>query len=78
MDDEHGNYVILQADCCGGHYLQGTIIYIRLIDGKIWVQYDSTEYMVANELVDVGVPKTEIVLGFRHPSVKQYIGFSVI
>lgn len=74
FDDEHGNYVLLQAGWRGNEYLQGSVIHIQLIDNKIWIQYDGTEYGVANELVDAGIPKTEIMLGFRHPSVRQYTG----
>lgn len=76
FDDEHGNYVLLQAGWRGDDYLQGAVIHIQLIDGKIWVQYDGTEYGVANELVDAEIPKSDIVLGFRHPSVRQYTGFA--
>lgn len=77
FDDEHGNYVLLQAGWRGDEYLQGSIIHIQLIDSKIWIQYDGTEYGVANDLVDAGIPKADIVLGFRHPSVRQYTGFAV-
>ncbi len=78
FDDEHGNYVLLQAGWRGDDYLQGAIIHIQLIGDKIWVQYDGTEYGVANELADAGIPKSDIVLGFRHPSVRQYTGFSIV
>lgn len=78
FDDEHGNYVLLQAGWRGDEYLQSSVIHIQLIDGKIWVQYDGTEYGIANELVDAGISKTEIVLGFRYPSVRQYTGFAVV
>ncbi len=43
FDDEHCNYALLQAGWRGDDYLHGAIIHIRLIDGKIWVQYDGTE-----------------------------------
>ena len=49
-----------------------------MIDNKIWIQYDGTEYGGANELVDAGIPKTDIVLGFRHPSVRKHTGFAVV
>lgn len=78
FDDEHGNYVLLQVGWRGDEYFQGSIIHIQLIDGKMWIQYDGTEYGVANDLVDAGVPKTDIVLGFRHPSVRQYTGFAEV
>jgi len=78
FDDEHGNYVLLQAGWRGDDYLQGAVIHIQLIDGKIWIQYDGTEEGVATELVDAGIPKSDIVLGFRHPSVRQYTGFALL
>jgi hypothetical protein len=48
-----------------------------LIDGKIWIQYDGTEEGVATELLEAGVPKAHIVLGFRHPSERKYSGLAV-
>lgn len=77
FDDEHGNYVLLQAGWRGDDYLQGAVIHVQLIDNKVFVQYDGTGYGVANELVDAGIPKSAIVLGFRHPSVRQYTEFSI-
>ena len=50
---------------------------IRLIDGKIWIRYDGTEEGVATELLEAGVPKGHIVLGFRHPSERKYSGLAV-
>ncbi|QLQ31819.1 MAG: XisI protein [Candidatus Thiothrix singaporensis] len=77
FDDEHANYALLQAGWDGDDYLHGAIIHIRLIDGKIWIQYDGTEEGVATELLDAGVPKKHIVLGFRHPSERKYTGLAV-
>ena len=36
-------------------------------DGKIWVQHDGTEIGVANELVELGVAKEDIVLAYHPP-----------
>ena len=49
----------------------------QLIDGKIWIQYDCTEEGVATELLETGVLKAHIVLGFRHPSERKYTGLAV-
>ncbi|RMG69569.1 MAG: hypothetical protein D6722_10035 [Bacteroidetes bacterium] len=43
----------------------------------IWVQRDATEYGVANELVDLGVPREDIVLGFQAPFNRPYTDFVV-
>jgi hypothetical protein len=53
------------------------IIHIDIIDGKLWVQADGTEYGVAQELVDAGVPKDRIVLGFKSPEARKYTDFAV-
>ena len=50
----------------------GCPIHIDIKDGKIWIERDFTEVGVANELVELGVPKTDIVLAFRSPFVRQF------
>ena len=52
----------------------GVVVHISIIGGKIWIQHDGTEEGVATEL---SVPKAHIVLGFRHPSERQYTGLAV-
>ncbi len=56
-------------------YLHATPIHLDLIGDKIWIQYDDTEEGVATDLLAAGVPKEDIVLGFRHPQVRQYTEF---
>jgi hypothetical protein len=53
------------------------LIHVEIIDGKIWVQNDGTEYGVAQELVDQGVPKDRIVLGFMAPERRKFSEFAV-
>ncbi|WP_347239853.1 element excision factor XisI family protein [Oscillatoria sp. FACHB-1406] len=43
----------------------------------MWVQHDGTEIEMADELVKLGVPKEDIVLGFQEPFVRPYTGFAV-
>ncbi|MEM9215536.1 MAG: XisI protein [Cyanobacteria bacterium P01_F01_bin.150] len=43
--------------------------YIRLVNGKVWIEEDLTEDGIANDFIEAGVPKTDIVLGFQHPRV---------
>jgi hypothetical protein len=46
-------------------------------DGKIWIQHDGTERGVANELVELGVPKDDIVLAYQPPYKRPYTTFAV-
>lgn len=48
-----------------------------IVDEKIWIQQNNTEAMIADELVERGVPATDIVLGFVVPDARQFSGFAV-
>lgn len=37
-------------------------------DGKIWIQHDGTDLVLAQWLIDRGVPKKDIVLAFHAPA----------
>jgi XisI protein len=75
FDDERGGYLVLDIGWNDDNYLHATPIHINLIDRKIWIQYDDTEEGVATDLLAAGVPNEDIVLGFRHPRVRQYTEF---
>jgi XisI protein len=77
FDDERGQYLILDMGWNGDKYLHATPIHISLVDDKVWVQYDDTEEGVATDLVAEGVSKDDIVLGFRHPKIRQHTGFAM-
>jgi len=55
----------------------GSVIHIDIINDKIWIQHDGTSPGVALELVEAGVPRTDIVLGFRPAYVRQYTDYAV-
>jgi hypothetical protein len=77
FDDERGQYLVLDLGWNGDQYLHATPIHVSLVDNKVWIQYDDTEEGIANDLMEAGIPKGDIVLGFRHPKVRQYTGFAV-
>jgi XisI protein len=77
FDDDRGQYLILDIGWSGDQYLHATPIHLSLINDKVWIQYDDTEEGVANDLLEAGIPKEDIVLGFRHPKIRQHTGFAV-
>lgn len=50
----------------------GCVIHIEIRAGKIWIQRDGTEVGIANELIEAGVPKSDIVLGYRSPYMRKF------
>jgi len=55
----------------------GCLLHIDIKDGKIWIQYDGTEGGIAYQLLELGVPKEDIVLGFQPSKVRQYTEFAI-
>jgi hypothetical protein len=55
----------------------GSTVYLRIKDGKIWVEEDLTEMGVTEDLLAAGVPKHDIVLGFQHPRERSLTEFAV-
>ena len=77
IDEKKGHYEVMQVGWMGSQRIHGSVIHIDLIDDKIWIQYDGTSPGVALELVEAGVPRESIVLGFRPPHVRPHTGFAV-
>ena len=46
-------------------------------NGKIWLMENNTDIRVAEELVKLGVPRHDIVLGFQPPSVRPMTDYAV-
>lgn len=59
------------------YQLYGVLIHIDLKNNKVWIQYDGTEVGVANELLERGIPREDIVLAYHSPFMRQYDGFAV-
>ena len=57
--------------------IHGSLFHIDIKDGIIWIQHDGTEEGIANRLVEMGVPKTDIVLAFHAPFRRQFTEFAV-
>ena len=54
-----------------------TVMHFDIKDDKIWIQQNTTELDVAQALVDMGVPKDDIVLGLHPPYKRPYTGYGV-
>ncbi|QLE43005.1 XisI protein [Nostoc sp. C052] len=55
----------------------GCLLHLDIKNGKIWIQYDGTEDGIASELLKLGVPYKDIVLGFQPARVRSDTEFAV-
>ena len=75
-DDERGRYMLLEWGWQDEERVQRIVLYVRLIDGKFWIEEDWTEEGIATDLLAAGVPNTDIVLGFQPPDMRPYTEFA--
>ena len=77
-DDEHGHYLLYFNGWKGEKRTYGCFLHIDVKDdGKVWLQFDGTDLKVAQELVEKGIPRTDIVLGFHAPYKRPLTDFAV-
>lgn len=77
FDTERDHYQLMRTGWHDEHRVYGCVMHFDIKDGKIWIQYDGTDFDLANKLVELGVPKEDIVLGFQPPYRRPYSGFGV-
>lgn len=74
MDEMRDHYQLVHIGWDDAHRIYGCLIHIDIKDEKIWIQHNSTELDVDDDLIEQGVAKEDIVLGFRMPVAKPLIG----
>jgi hypothetical protein len=77
FDLERDRYQVVHVGWSHKRRVYGCVLHLDIKDGKIWIQHDGTEGGIANELVERGVPKHDIVLGFHSPFKRQFTEFAV-
>lgn len=71
FDFARDRYLVLHSGWRGESRIYGCAIHLDLIDGKVWIQNNSTEVDPCPELVKLGVDAKDIVLGFRSPAFRD-------
>jgi hypothetical protein len=77
FDLQRGHFQILSIGWQQNQFIFAIIMHIDIIGDKIWIQQNNTEVMLADELIQKGISKSDIVLGFQPPSVRPHTGFAV-
>ncbi len=77
FDEEHDQYMLVNVGWSGRKRFRGTTVYLRLRNGKIWVEEDWLEDGIVKDLLAGGVPKDDIVLAFQHPEMRPFTEFAV-
>jgi hypothetical protein len=77
FDEERDHYQLVYEGWNGFERVHGSVIHVDIRNDKVWIQHDGTEDGIAEELVDAGIPRDHIVLGFHLPEKRKYTEFAV-
>ena len=76
-DLENNHFRLLQTGWQNHRYVFTVVFHFDIKNGKVWFQRNITDKDVVDELMEMGIARQDIVLGFRAPEVRPYSGFAV-
>ena len=77
IDRDKDHYEVMHVGWDKARRVQGSVVHIDIINGKVWVQHDGTTQPIAEELVAAGIPREDILLGFHSARLRPHTGFAV-
>ena len=77
FDNENDHYQLAYVGWQGDKRVFGPVMHFDIQNGKIWIQYNGTEEFVGEKLVELGVPSSDIVIGFYTPFKRQFTSYAV-
>lgn len=75
-DKENHHYQFLWTGWQGDYHVFNVAFHIQILDGKLWIHQDKTEWGLADWLAKKGIPKSDIVLGYYSEEHRQYTAFA--
>ncbi len=78
LDEETRNYLLLMNGWKGESRFYGILIHIEVMEsGRVWVHQDNTDLIIVDKLLDQGIPKKDIILGFHAPIMRPDTDFAI-
>jgi hypothetical protein len=71
-DLQNNSFQMLRIGWQGQRYVFSVVFHFDIKDGKVWFQRNITERDVVDELIEMGIPPEDIVLGFQPHYARPY------
>ena len=78
FDRMRDRYLLVEVGWENNARVHYTIAHLDIINQKVWIQLDKTPNGIANDLLDKGMSKDEIVLGFRSETLRKMSEFALL
>ncbi|BAY93532.1 MULTISPECIES: XisI protein [unclassified Tolypothrix] len=77
LDTKNAHYQLLELGWEGMKRIYNCVMHLDIKDGKIWIQRNMIDVDIAQELLEIGIKKEDIVLGLHPPYKRPYTGYGV-
>jgi XisI protein len=77
FDKEKRHYQLLRLGFRKGQFVYMCPFHFDIKNNKIWIQQNRTDVEVGEVFVEMGVPKTDIVVGFLPIETRAFSGYAV-
>jgi hypothetical protein len=77
FDTINDRYLLFRTGWDHQRRIHNCIFHFDIKGDKIWIQENNTDIEVDKELEEMGISKKEIVVGFHHPSMREYSEYAV-
>ncbi|MEQ1744302.1 MAG: XisI protein [Saprospiraceae bacterium] len=76
-DTQNDHYQVLHTGWRNGKQIFTVVFHFDIINGKIWVRRNISDYDLIGDIETKGVPKTDIVLAFHAPEMRPFTDYAV-
>lgn len=77
FDTERHHYQVVHVGWNQDEAIHFCPVHFDIKNEKIWLQWNATEWDFGEELVKLGVPAQDIVIGFHSPSLRKYTPYAI-
>ncbi len=76
-DETRGQYLLFTDNWKGSSRQYGCFMHLEVNpNGKIYLHRDGTDLDIGQQLLDEGVPKSDMVIGFHSPAMRAMTDFA--
>ena len=77
FDTVKHRYLLLSLGWSQQRRIHYTVIHIDIIDQQVWIQANNTDCLIAEALVEYGIPREAIVLGMQPPEIRPHTAYGM-
>ena len=77
FDYERHSFQVLNVGWRNGEYYFYVVFHLDIKNEKVWLNENRTDMLIAQMLVEQGIPKNDIVLGLQSPETRVLSGYAV-